>query len=229
MTLRGEMEGREGGSRERQYKCNCGWFTLLYGRNQHNIVKIKKKKKTFKNQHILKIKRLKQGRNTHLERKDVDILSNEKEHLFFHTYLTGPRILPKMPVQLFAKMDPTTEACGNMSTLTMGWCPLPFDLQGAFLHSCRRKVFLDLRSRHLISLLQQSSASATSFVLGMSGWKKVQSYSTWQTPAVQHRDPSISYVSCKREWCYVNKITLWLLKHNMLLKYKCYSLLLDNI
>ena len=126
MTLRGRMEGQEGGSRGRGYKCNCGWFTLLYGRNQHNIVKIKKKKKTFKNQHILKIKRLKQGRNTHLERKDVDILSNEKEHLFFHTYLTGPRILPKTLVLLFAKMDPTTEACGNMSTLTMGWCPLPF-------------------------------------------------------------------------------------------------------
>ena len=113
--------------------------------------------------------RQRQGRNTHLERKDVDILSNEEEHFFFHTNLTGPRILPKTLVLLFAKMDPTTEACGNMSTLTMGWCPLPFDLQGAFLHMCRREVFLDLKSRHLISLLQQSSASSTSFVFGVSG------------------------------------------------------------
>ena len=31
-----------------------------------------------------------------------------------------------------------------------------------------REVFLDLRSGHLISLLQQSSASATGFVLGLS-------------------------------------------------------------
>ena len=125
MTLRGGKEEGERGSTGRGYKCNCGRFTLLYGRNQHNIVKIKKK--NFKNQHILKKKKwLKQSRNTHLERKDVDILSNEMGHLFFHTYLTDPTILPKMPVQLFAKMDLTTEVCGNMSILTMEWRPLPF-------------------------------------------------------------------------------------------------------
>ena len=29
-------------------------------------------------------------------------------------------------VQFFAKMDPTTEVCGCMSTLIVGWHPLPF-------------------------------------------------------------------------------------------------------
>jgi len=149
-------------------------------------------------------------------------------YFFIPTWLvlgSSPRCL----CNFLLRWIPPQRPVGICPHLLWDGAPSLFDLQGAFLHMCRRKVFLDLRSRHLISLLQQSSASATSFVLGMSGWKKVQSYSTWQTPAVQHRDPSISYVSCKREWCYVNKITLWLLKHNMLLKYKCYSLLLDNI
>ena len=38
----------------------------------------------------------------------------------------GPRTLPNMHAQLFAKMDPTAEAYGYKSTLIMGWCPLPF-------------------------------------------------------------------------------------------------------
>ena len=32
----------------------------------------------------------------------------------------------KMPLQLFSKMDPTTEACGCVSLLVMGWSPFPF-------------------------------------------------------------------------------------------------------
>ena len=32
----------------------------------------------------------------------------------------------KMPLQLFSKMDPTTEACGCVSLFVMGWSPLPF-------------------------------------------------------------------------------------------------------
>ena len=46
---------------------------------------------------------------------------------------------------------------------------LPLDPQGAFVRACRQDVFLDLRSGRLISLLQRSSASATSFVLGARG------------------------------------------------------------
>ena len=33
------LEGWEGGSRRRGYMYTYGWITLLYGRNQHNIVK----------------------------------------------------------------------------------------------------------------------------------------------------------------------------------------------
>ena len=40
MTWRGGMVGREGDSKGHSiYICNYGWFTLLYGINQHNIVK----------------------------------------------------------------------------------------------------------------------------------------------------------------------------------------------
>ena len=40
MTWRGGMWGREGDSKARSiYVCNYGWSTLLYGINQHNIVK----------------------------------------------------------------------------------------------------------------------------------------------------------------------------------------------
>ena len=41
-----------------------------------------------------------------------------------------------------------------------------------------REVFPDLRSGHLISLLQQSSASATGFVLGASGWEQSFSFTS---------------------------------------------------
>ena len=89
--------------------------------------------------------------------------------LFLSSHLTGPWTLPKMCAQLFSKMDPTTEAYGYMSTLIMGRGPSLFDPQVIFSACADRKVFLDLRSGHFISLLQQSSASATSFDLGVSG------------------------------------------------------------
>ena len=43
-----------------------------------------------------------------------------------------------MRVQLFAKMDPTIEACEGVSALIMPWHPSLFDPQGAFLHMCRQ-------------------------------------------------------------------------------------------
>ena len=46
-----------------------------------------------------------------------------------------------------------------------------------------REAFLGLRIGHLISLLQQSSASATCFVLGVSGWE--QSFNS--TPLDKHQ------------------------------------------
>ena len=40
--------GGEGGTRVRLYMCTCSWFTLLYGRNQHDTVKNKEQKKLNK-------------------------------------------------------------------------------------------------------------------------------------------------------------------------------------
>lgn len=39
MTYRGGMWGRKEGSQRRWYIYSCGWYVLLYGRNQLNIVK----------------------------------------------------------------------------------------------------------------------------------------------------------------------------------------------
>ena len=46
-----------------------------------------------------------------------------------------------------------------------------------------REVFLDLMSGRLISLLQRSSASTTSFVLGVSGWEQSFNF----TPLVKYQ------------------------------------------
>ena len=46
--------------------------------------------------------------------------------LFFSSHLTSPRTLPKMPAQLLSKMDFNVETYGYMSTLIIGWGPLPF-------------------------------------------------------------------------------------------------------
>ena len=61
-----------------------------------------------------------------------------------------------MRVQLYAKMDPSAEACGNMSTLIMEWHPSLFEPQGALLHMCRLGVFLDLRIDRCGSPISQS-------------------------------------------------------------------------
>ena len=48
-------------------------------------------------------------------------------------------MLIKMHVQLFAKIAPTTEVCGCISTLIMGWLSSLFDPQEAFLLTCRQE------------------------------------------------------------------------------------------
>ena len=71
-------------------------------------------------------------------------------------------------------MGPSTEACGHMSTLTMGWCLLRFGPPRRRPRVQPRKPPLTsgVFSLPFISLPQQSSASATSFVLGVSGGKE---------------------------------------------------------
>ena len=97
-----------------------------------------------------------------------------------------------MCVHLFTKMDSLQMLVG---TCSHSWCPLPFDHQGVFLHLCR-EVFLDLGIGPLVSLLQQRSASATSFVLGVSGWEQNCKFTPVdKTAAVQPRGLSISYLN----------------------------------
>ena len=93
--------------------------------------------------------RQKQGRKTHLERKGVGIPPNEGAQwrgglnhlsrtvlpglcLHLANYLVSfftpdwSQDPPQHACSIFAKMDPTPEACGCMSTLIMGWRSLPF-------------------------------------------------------------------------------------------------------
>ena len=73
-----------------------------------------------------------------------------------------------MPAHRFTKMDSSTEASGRFDSTYYGVAPLPFDPQGAFLHMCSRGGLLDLKSGHLISLLQQSSGPVINLVLEVS-------------------------------------------------------------
>ena len=83
---------------------------------------------------------------------------------------SGPWTLPKMCVQLFSKMDPTTEAYEYMSTLIMGWGQRPFQSPRSFpAHVKTGKSFWPLKWTPYL-FFQQSSAFATSLVLGVSEW-----------------------------------------------------------
>ena len=100
---------------------------------------------------------------------------------FSHTRL-GPWALPKMRAWRFAKTDPTEKASGCMSTLIVGQESPLSDLQEAFLRICRQGSLPGPPSGHLISLLQQSSASAGSFVLGVSGWEQSLNFTPLDKP-----------------------------------------------
>ena len=94
-----------------------------------------------------------------------------------------------MLVQIFANMDSTTQASRCMSTL-MVQDSLPFLTLNKPSCTCVDRDVL-LRSEHYISLLQQSSVFATSFVLGVSGWE--QSFNL--TPLDNHQVSSLGPIS----------------------------------
>ena len=92
---------------------------------------------------------------------------------------------------------PPQRPVGACPHLLWGGTSSLFDPQEAFCACADRDFFLDLRSEHHISLLQQSSASASSFVLGVSGWEQNFSFTPLdnQSPVVQSRGPSVSYLT----------------------------------
>ena len=88
-----------------------------------------------------------------------------------------------MHTELFAKMGPITDLWVRVHTY-FWMAPPPFSTPKE--PPCTRadtEVFLDLRSGLFISLLQQKSASASSFVLGVSGWEQNFNF----TPFDQHQ------------------------------------------
>ena len=91
-------------------------------------------------------------------------------------HLTCPRALPTS-AYLLGKKDSNAKANGKFDNTLWGGTPSLFDPRGGFLRMCRRGACPDLRSDRrgrLISLLQQGSAPATNFVLGVSGKAELQ-------------------------------------------------------
>ena len=85
--------------------------------------------------------------------------------LFLSPHLTGPRTLPKMHVQLFSKMDCTIKGYRCMSTLIMGWDPIPFwSLRSLPVHVQTRKSWPQ-EVLTLISLLSVQFSSFTQLCL----------------------------------------------------------------
>ena len=81
-----------------------------------------------------------------------------------------PRTLPNIYMYFLLRWIPPQRTMDAGPHLLWGGIPSLFNPQGAFRCMCGEGSFPDLRSGHLIPSLQQSSDSATSFVLGVSGW-----------------------------------------------------------
>ena len=71
----------------------------------------------------------------------------------------------------FAKIDPPQRPVGACPHLLWDGAPSLFGHQGGFL-PLYSEVFFNLRSGHRISLLPQTSASATRFALGVCEWEQ---------------------------------------------------------
>ena len=91
---------------------------------------------------------------------------------------------------------PAQRPVGGLTTFILGWCPPPFLTPPVFLCMFSQGGFPDLRSGHLVSLLQQNPASAINFILRVFRENKAPIYSTWQTQTAQPRGPHISCCCC---------------------------------
>ena len=116
----------------------------------------------------------------------------------FFSHLTGLRTLPNMHEQFFAKMDPTWGLWVHVHTYNMVGLPLFFWLPRDLPTLVQTEKFSLTPG---VGTLSPSSSKAQLLpaalileYLGGVGETKLQFYSTWQTPAVQPRGPSISYL-----------------------------------
>ena len=101
-----------------------------------------------------------------------------------------------MCVHLFAKMDPTTEACGGMSTVIMGWCPFPFWSPWSFTADvCLRKFSLTSGVVILSFYFSRVWLLPLSLFLEYLAESKVCFTPLDKTPAVRPRVPFVSYFS----------------------------------
>ena len=112
--------------------------------------------------------------------------------ILLSSYLTAPRMLPKMCSQLCAKMDPTAEGALHTFHGVRPMEPPPFWPQGAFLHMCRQgSLPWSQEWAPYLSTLAEFSC-CHSFVLGAWVRTMLDFYPTWQTPAVQPTGPASS-------------------------------------
>ena len=100
-----------------------------------------------------------------------------------------------MHARHFAKMGPTEKDSGCMVTLIMGWGPSLLDFQEAFLCIYRQGSLPGPPSRHLISLLQQSSALPAAVSLECLGENKAWILPHLTNPSCVAQDSSISYLT----------------------------------
>lgn len=110
--------------------------------------------------------------------------------------MTSPRTLANMSVNLFAKMDPTTEAWEGMSTIIMGWCPLPFWSPRSFpVDVCISKFSLTSGVVILSLYFSRARLLPLSLFLEYLGENKVCFTPLDWIPAVRPRIPFVSYFS----------------------------------
>lgn len=82
-----------------------------------------------------------------------------------------------------------------------GWGSLPFQPQGAFLHMCAGRSFLDLRSGTSSLYFSKCSALATSFVLGsVLGESRSLTFTPLDKRGCLAQGPSVSYLSLTVFW-----------------------------
>ena len=116
--------------------------------------------------------------------------------LFLSSHLTGPKTLAKMPAQLFAKMDSTSEAYRYMSTLTMGWGPSPFQSPKSLpAHVQTGKSSLISGIGTLSLYFSRAQLLPLDLSLECLGENKALVLLYLTNLAIQPRDPSVSYLN----------------------------------